>query len=53
MDCGKRAYESQGMAEVILDEMISKGVEDANLLSTYQCEDCEMWHFTSNQNYKK
>jgi hypothetical protein len=51
MDCGKKTYESEGMALAILDEMKSNRIKEAKLLSVYKCEECEMWHFTSNPNY--
>ena len=44
---GKREFESEGMALVSIDKLIAKGVEQAEWLSTYQCEYCEMWHLTS------
>jgi len=47
MNCYKRAFESQGMAEVILEELISSGNKDAKKLTVYKCNECEMWHFTS------
>ena len=49
MDCYKRAFESQGIAEVILEELITSGSKDAKKLTIYKCNKCEMWHFTSNK----
>jgi hypothetical protein len=47
MDCNKNAYESEGMALAVIDELIASGVEGSKNLSTYKCETCEMWHLTS------
>jgi len=50
MNCNKRSYESEGIALVIIDELISDKIEGSKSLSPYQCEDCEMWHLTSRNN---
>ena len=49
MPCeSKNAYESEGMALVVIDELITNGVKGSKNLSVYKCNECEMWHLTSN-----
>lgn len=48
MSCHKKAYESEGMALVTIDELIASGVKGSKKLSVYKCDECEMWHLTSN-----
>lgn len=53
MGCNyKKAYESEGMALTVIDELISSGVGGAEKLIVYKCDECEMWHLTS-QKYEK
>lgn len=47
MNCHKKAYESEGMALAVIDELISSGIGGAKNLSVYKCDECEMWHLTS------
>lgn len=48
MSCNKNAYESEGMALVIIDELIAHNIKGSKNLSVYKCDECEMWHLTSN-----
>jgi hypothetical protein len=47
MDCYKKAYESEGMALTVIDELIANDVDGAKDLTTYQCDECHYWHLTS------
>lgn len=49
MDCYKKAYESEGMALAVIDELIANEVGGAEKLSTYKCDECHYWHLTSNK----
>jgi len=46
----KKAYESEGMALAIQDSLIKYNIKGAKELTVYKCEECEMWHFTSQKN---
>jgi len=54
MECDyKKAYENEGLALCFIDRLIFHEVKGAKLLTVYKCDECEMYHITSNPNYKK
>jgi hypothetical protein len=49
-NCYKKSYESKGMALAVIDELIESDVQGSKLLTTYRCEECQLWFLTSKNN---